>query len=1051
MLRRRHIFETAVLLLAIALVPAEAQAPAQDTILTVAGGVPNNVSALSVSTEAQTVATDSEGNMYSSSPSLGLVTKISLSGQASTVAGDGSLGYGGDGAAATSAQIGCPVGIAVDAANDVFITDVCYNVIREVNGSTGIIQTIAGNGSTGYFGDGGLATSAELNQPTGAAIDGSGNLFIADSGNNVIREVVCGTGASGCTPPAGQVSGDIYTVAGSGTAGYSGDSALATNASLNAPIGVSSDSTGNLFIADTNNNVVREVVCASSLTSCSPPTGMSAGFIYTLAGDGTAGYLGDGGPAGSAELNQPTGVFVDTSGDIFIADYFNSVVREVTSGNINTVAGDGAAGFNGDGGSAVACSLNYPYGISVNTSGDLIIADSLNNRVRKVSAGIINTVAGNGFVGYSGDGGPALNAQFSIPFALVTASLATDGAGDILLADSGASVVREIVASTGNIQTIAGNGLFGFTGDGGPAASATLSAPAGVAIDNSGDIFIADSGNNVIREISDTSSVITTIAGVGAPGYTGDGGPASHAMLDQPSAVAVDAFGNLLIADTVNNTIREVYCVTGASGCTPPTDETAGYIYTVAGNGIAGFSGDGGSATTAELQQPTGVSVDSAGDIFIADCINNRIREISKGIINTVAGNGAPGYSGNDSVAVSAMLDNPTGVSVDDAGNIFIADTNNNVIREVVCARGAAGCSPPAGETAGDIYTIAGDGTAGFSGDGGHASSAELGLPLGTAIDSSGDLLFSDLYANRVRELTGVANIAAVTVSPSSLSFAMPQVLGGSPQSRTVTLTNPGTYPLAINSISISGSPDFKESSQCGPFPETISPGEACAITATFQASSLGPHTATLTIADSTMNGQQSIPLSGAGIDFAIGPMPGASTSATITQGATASYALQVSVSGSFNPNNPISVAIGCVGAPPNSTCRGPQAPVSATAAGPAMVEVQVLSAQSSTTLPRARPWSPQHAALPSTLGGALLILFIFWMKNSRDRFALYREGSKRLGLATGFTMLVFSVIYLGGCAPGQPRQLSPGTYNLSVQATSGGVSHTAKLTLIVQ
>lgn len=165
MLRRRHIFETAVVLLAIALVPAEAQVPAQDTILTVAGGVPNNVSALSVSTEAQTIATDSEGNMYSSSPSLGLVTKISPSGQASTIAGDGSLGYGGDGAAATSAQIGCPAGIAVDAANDVFIADFCYNVIRRVNGPTGMIQTIAGDGSTGYLGDGGLATSAELNQP----------------------------------------------------------------------------------------------------------------------------------------------------------------------------------------------------------------------------------------------------------------------------------------------------------------------------------------------------------------------------------------------------------------------------------------------------------------------------------------------------------------------------------------------------------------------------------------------------------------------------------------------------------------------------------------------------------------------------------------------------------------------------------------------------------------------------------------------------------------------------------------------------------------------
>lgn len=1051
MLRRRNICELAAVVLTIALVPAQAQAPAPDTILTIAGGVPNNVSALSISTEAQSIATDSAGNVYSSSPDLGFVIKILPSGQASTVAGDGSLGYGGNGGPATSAQIGCPVGIAVDAANDVFITDFCYNVIREVNGSTGIIQTIAGNGSAGYLGDGGLATAAELNQPTGASIDGSGNLFIADSANNVIREVVCATGASGCTPPSGEAAGYIYTVAGNSNAGYSGDFALATNATLNAPQGLSVDSTGNLFIADTNNDVVREVVCATSVTSCSPPTGTSAGFIYTIAGDGTAGYLGDGGPAGSAELNQPTGVFVDTSGDLFIADYFNQVVREVTSGNITTVAGDGAAGFGGDSGLAVACTLNYPYGISVDTAGDLIIGDSLNNRVRKVSARIISTIAGNGFVGYSGDGGPALNAQLSIPFALSTAGLATDNAGDFFLADSGASVVREVVASTGNIQTIAGNGIFGFAGDGGPAASATLNAAAAVAVDSSGDVFIADSGNDVIREISGASGLITTIAGTGTLGYAGDGGPASKATFDQPFAIALDSAGDLLIADTANNAVREIYCVARASGCTPPAGEAAGYIYTVAGDGTAGFSGDGASATTAELQQPTGVSVDSAGDIFIADSINNRIREVSRGIITTVAGNGTPGYSGDNGPAVSAMLDSPAAVSIDDAGNIFVADTYNSVIREVVCASLATGCSPPAGETAGDIYTIAGDGTPGFSGDGGHATSAEIGWPLGTTIDSSGDLVFSDLYANRVRELTGVANIPAANTSPSSLTFATPQVVGGSPQSQTVTLTNPGKYPLTISSIGTSGSSDFTESNQCGPFPATISPGGACIITATFQASSTGLRTAILTVADNARNSPQSIPLSGAGIDFSIGPTAGASTSATMTQGATASYALQLSVSGGFTSNDPISVAVTCTGAPPNSTCINPPGPVSATADTPGVFEVQVSSAQRSTTLPSGRPWPPQHIVLPSALSSVVLILFLFWMKNRRGGHAMYEEAPKSLGLAIGLTMLVCSAIYLAGCVSGRSVQVSPGTYNLSVQATSSGVSRTTKLTLIVQ
>lgn len=1048
MFHRRRIVEMAIVLLLSALVPTEAQAPAQDTVLTVAGGVPNNISALSVSTEAQPIATDNAGNIYSSSPDFGLVIKISPSGRASTFAGNGSLGYGGDGGAATKAQIGCPVGVAIDAAGDVFIADYCHSVIREVAASTGTIETVAGNGSAGFSGDGSPAKNAELDEPGALSLDASGNLFVADSANNVIREVVCATGASGCTAPAGEVAGDIYTVAGNGSPGYTGDSASAANATLDGPFGVSADSTGNLFIADTTNSVVREVICASALTSCSPPAGKSAGFIYTVAGDGTAGYSGDGGAASTAELNNPSGIFVDAQEDILIADSWNNAIREVTNGVISTVAGNGNAGFSGDGGSAVACELSDPFGVSVDSAGNLLIGDALNNRVREVSGGTIRTIAGNGFIGYSGDGGPATNAQFSFPFGL-TVGVASDRAGDIFVADSGASVVRETVASTGNIQTVAGDGDFGFSGDGGPATDAVLNSPGGVALDSSADIFIADSGNNVIREISASSGIIQTVAGNGTAGYTGDGGPASAATLDQPSAIALDSAGDLLIADTANNVLREVYCATGASGCIPPAGTTAGNIYTVAGNGTAGFSGDGGSATSAELQQPTGVSVDSAQDIFIADSANNAIREVSGGVILTVAGNGSPGYSGDNGAAVSAMLNCPLAVSVDDAGNLFIADTNNYVLREVVCANGTSNCTPPAGETQRDIYTIAGDGTPGFSGDGGPATAAELGFPLGTEIDGSGDLLFSDFYGNRVRELTGVADIPSATVSVSSLSFTTPQILGATPESQSVMLSNPGRYPLTINNIAISGDPDFIENNQCGQLPATVAPGSACVITVIFQASNIGPRTAMLTIADSAANSPQSVPISAAGIDFAIAPAPGASTSVTISPGETASYALQVSVSGGFRSNDPINVAIACTGAPTDSTCNGPAGTIRSTAGVPGMFSVKVSPSLMSVAVPFSGPIS--RVIRLATFGMAALMLF-FWVGIGKYRPVPRIRGARRqLGLAAILMLLCFSMGCVAGCASGGSKLISPGTYSFSVRATSGGVSHASKLTLIVR
>ncbi len=337
----------------------------------------------------------------------------------------------------------------------------------EIAPTTGTIFTDAGNGFTGYSGDSGLAPLATLDDPSGVAINAAGDLFIADSGNNVVREV---------TP-----AGIITTVAGTGAAGYTGDGGLATAATLNDPTGVAVDAAGDLFIADSGNNVIREVT--------------PAGIITTIAGTGAAGYTGNGGLATNATLNDPTGVALDAKGDLFIADSGNNVIREVSGGNISTIAGTGTAGYTGDGGSATTATLNDPIGVAVDVHGDLFIADSGNNVIREVSGGTITTVAGSGTAGYTGDGGSATAATLNDP-----TGVAVDAKGDLFIADAGNNAIREV--SGGTITTVAGTGTLGFTGDGGPATAATLDLPTGLVVSASGELFIADSGNSVVRAVT---------------------------------------------------------------------------------------------------------------------------------------------------------------------------------------------------------------------------------------------------------------------------------------------------------------------------------------------------------------------------------------------------------------------------------------------------------------------------------------------------------------------------------------------------------------------
>jgi uncharacterized protein (TIGR03437 family) len=707
----------------------------QYVISTIAGGAPppTPAAALTVSIGAPSgVATDSAGNVYFLS--LNCVFKLDKDGDATRVAGNSRAGYSGDGGPATSAQLANPLGVAVDASGNLFIADTNNYRVRRVS-TNGIITTVAGNGSNGFSGDGGPATSAQLANPAGVAVDGSGNLFIVDTNynyapapNNRVRKV--------------STNGIITTVAGSGTWGFSGDGAPATSAQLANPAGVAVDGSGNLFIADSLNHRVRKV--------------STNGIITTVAGNGAAGFSGDGGPATGAGI-YPAGVVVDGSGNLFIPDAVNNRVRKVsTNGIVTTVAGNnGCCGFSGDGGPATRASLVGPIGVAVDGEGNLFIADSNNNRVRKVSTdGIIATVAGNGTSGFSGDGGPAINAQMA-----GSNGVAVDGEGNLFIADHNNNRVRK-VSTNGIIATVAGNGTSGFSGDGMPATSAQIWGPDGVAVDGSGNLFIADTTNNRVRKVS-TDGIIATVAGNGTSGFSGDGGPATKAAMWHPLGIAVDGSGNLFIADTTNDRVRKV--------------STNGTITTVAGGGNSGSAGDGGPATSAQLAYPSAVAVDGSGNLFIADEHSASVRKVSaNGIIATVAGNGIAAFSGDGGLATSASLTGPDSVAVDGSGNLFITDSFSNRVRKVstdgiittVAGNGLGGFSGDGGPaTSAQLYLL-------------FSSTFEK---FGVAVDGTGNVFVADSSNNAVRRLTptnqsvligavvDAASQSAVPVSPGKI------------------------------------------------------------------------------------------------------------------------------------------------------------------------------------------------------------------------------------------------------------------------------------------
>jgi uncharacterized protein (TIGR03437 family) len=528
------------------------------------------------------------------------------------------------------------------------------------------------------------ATSVSLGLPGKVTTDPSGNVYFTAL-NSVFRL---------------QSGGVLTRVAGNGRPGFSGDGGPAASAQLSSPQGLAVDSAGNIYIADTGNQRVRLV---------------TNGVINTFAGTGIPGSVGDYGSALQAQLHLPSAVAVDKSNNVYIADSANNVIRIVTAGIISTYAGDYIGGFAGDGSSVIA--FNNPSDIALDSSGNLFVADSGNFRIREISAGVASTFAGGG-VAYT-EGGLATAEVLGNPH-----GVAVDSSGNVYIADSDSNRIYRVDGGKGTITTVAGNGGLGYAGDGGTALTAQVNNPWSVAVDTSGNLYFVDLFNARIRMVNSSGSV-STVAGSGTTRYSGDGAAAQNAMMNTPLGVSTAPGGIVYVTDTNNQRVRRI----GSDGV----------IATAAGNGSAGFGGDGSAATSAQVAFPGGTALDASGNLYIADSANQRVRKVSGGNIATVAGNGTAGYTGDGSAATAATLNAPAAVAVDAAGNLYISDYSNHAIRKV---------------SGGIVSTLAGNGSEGYSGDGFAAAGAQLNRPLGLALDSAGNLYVADSGNHVVRRVT---------------------------------------------------------------------------------------------------------------------------------------------------------------------------------------------------------------------------------------------------------------------------------------------------------
>jgi hypothetical protein len=643
----------------------------------------------------RSVAVDSDGNVIVADRDNHTIRKVSASGVVTTLAGKAGISGSADGTG-SAARFRYPTGVAVDGAGNVFVADRDNNTIRRVT-PAGLVTTMAGNPAA-YGSDDGTGSAARFNHPFGVAVDTNGNVFVADADNHTIRKV--------------SASRVVTTLAGSAGASGSADG-TGIAARFHGPTGVAVDDAGNVLVADQLNHTVRKVSATGLVTTLAGSAGVpgsadgtgsaarfyyptsvaldtssnvfvadqfnhtvrkvsAAGVVSTLAG--SAGSPGsDDGTGSAARFHNPAGVAVGDAGDVFVADYTNNVIRKVSAaGVVTTLAGSAGCPGSADG-TGSAARLNGPDGVAVDSYGNLYVADTLNNTIRKVTPdGMVITLAGIAQQpGWQDGTGSA--ARFELP-----EGLAVDKLGNIYVADSQYSTIRKVTPS-GVVTTFVGINAFFY-------------GPSAVAVDSAGNVYVADTMNNAIRKVT-PDGVVTTLAGSAGSSGSADG-TGGAARFNEPSGVAVNTLCNVYVADTGNHTIRKV---------TP-----LGVVTTLAGS--AGQSGSAdGPGSAARFYYPFAVALDSAGNLYVADMGNDTIRKMTPdGVVTTIAG--SAGQSGGaDGISSAARFNWPCGLTVDSAGSLFVADTRNNRISKgVLVAQAPMITQQPANQTvtAGDTASI---------------------------------------------------------------------------------------------------------------------------------------------------------------------------------------------------------------------------------------------------------------------------------------------------------------------------------------------------------
>jgi len=1060
---------------------------------------------------------DDAGNVYIADQASNVVRKVDgKTGIISTIAGTGVAANSGDGGPATSAALWSPTYLLLDGSGHLYIGELGDYVVRRLDLATGQIAA--------FFGD----ANGGLGSMNGLAIDFAGNVYIG-TGYNVLKvDIQSGNAAEyvgySTTPgfqynysfaldsrgnvygwignaiqkitPFGQVSIVAGKTSGGPFPANGGDGGPATSAYLGNNGFVAVDNQGNLYLADTGDEAVREV--------------NTSGIINTIAGVFSNDYTvgGDGDPSSNAGLFYPGNLSVDSSGNVYLVLPVESRVIKVTAPVTPPTAATSAPTFSltpgsypdsqqvditsstpgaaifitFDGSDPGTAKQAYHGTLDVTGSaaikaiavGPGFLKSSISSASYTVTAppwAVISTFAGNGKFGFSASGGPATSTRIGEP-----TSVAVGSGGDAYIADWINSAIWK-VGTSGNISLVAGSGTYGFSGDGGPAASAVLSNPLGVAVDKSGNVYIADTGNNRIRKIDAVTGIITTVVGGGSRTTTlGDGGLASQAWVMQPNAITFDASGNLYIADTGNGRVRFV-------------DAKTGIITSIAGSST-NFPFQEGAPASQQNVVPIAIALDKSNNVYIADQWYGRVRKIdaSTNIITTVAGGGKI-WPGEGEAVATDILVNPRGVAVAADGTVYFADSLS-IVRKVDPATGL-------------LSTVAGNGYYGYSGDGGAASMASLNSPYQLTIDSAGSLFIADeAYVVRKVTFPAPAALPKISVPGGTYTTAQHITLTDSTAGSTIYYTLDGTVPdagstvysgplvlrqsatlqaaaaapghplsaiakstytitLQTPTVALSSSADTAFASNPVTFTATLTgasgtptgtvtfldgtttlgTGTISSGAATYTTSSLSSGTHTVTAfydGDDNFTVATSAAVTETIEDFSVGAPSSGSTSATVQPGGTATYTL--SVTPPSGTKTPTDITFSVSGLPAGAT--GTFKPTTVLAG----------SGATNVTLSVAVPAQSGAAVRPASQGfpvaWGLLVLPLLGLRRSRRAMA---RTMLLLVLAVTSAIAIAGMSGCGGSGSQSGTTHQPQTYTLKVTATAGALSHTTNLTLTVE